>query len=179
MERRWWPGIFCRLRHVCATRPWHCGVSFLCFTNYAASPAGHTGSDIRSIPQHQERRKPMTSFEKFASVLAFVLLFLTLPGAGHAQSKWIGTAPICDAQPSDCADIDMDYVRSSKCGDGSCCVTGRKVKCSPRQKWLGTAPICDAQPSECADFNMEYVRSSKCGNGSCCVTGRKILCAAY
>jgi hypothetical protein len=49
-----------------------------------------------------------------------------------AATLWIGTAPICKAQPKDCADRNMVYVRSHARGDGELCQTGLKVLCQAK-----------------------------------------------
>ena len=47
------------------------------------------------------------------------------------DSRWLGTAPFCDADPSDCNNLGpgWSYLRTSVTGDGAPCTTGRKVMC--------------------------------------------------
>ncbi len=46
--------------------------------------------------------------------------------------KWRGTAPLCGASSLDCTDKYMEYMVSSKKGNGAKCVSGRKVLCRRR-----------------------------------------------
>ena len=41
--------------------------------------------------------------------------------------SWIGTAPWCNAHSSACGP--NQCYQTSKCGDGSCCRRGQKVRC--------------------------------------------------
>ena len=52
------------------------------------------------------------------------------------ESRWLGTAPFCDAHRNDCRALgnDWEYVESDISGDGASCSTGRKVLCS-RFEW--------------------------------------------
>jgi len=98
-----------------------------------------------------------------------------------AEERWVGDAPVCGASEADCAKYGMNYVRSSKTGNGEKCFIGIKVLCrsdpKPGQKWLGTAPACAAKKSDCQnELGMKFVLSAKCGDGNCCVTGTKVLC---
>eukprot|EP01084_Bolivina_argentea_P058493 106817_1 len=43
-----------------------------------------------------------------------------------ASTKWIGTAPFCNAHCSDCGGY---CIASDVCGDGECCISGNKVLC--------------------------------------------------
>jgi endonuclease/exonuclease/phosphatase family metal-dependent hydrolase len=47
-------------------------------------------------------------------------------------SVWLGSSPICDAQPIDCDLFDLTYLQSSAKGDGKMCFTGKKVLCQVR-----------------------------------------------
>ncbi|XP_070579159.1 uncharacterized protein [Ptychodera flava] len=46
---------------------------------------------------------------------------------------WLGRAPFCNTQPTDCTDLGMDHVVSAVCNglDGDCCWTGQKQLCKP------------------------------------------------
>jgi hypothetical protein len=119
------------------------------------------------------------------------------------QYVWLGTAPFCGATPSMCQDLPgYVYVEDDKCGDGSCCWSGKKVKCQfndthwkqsplyseiqtetygrnpnfvPNFVWFGEAPLCGADPCSVFSAGMLPIQSSKCGNGSCCMHGEKWL----
>ncbi len=119
--------------------------------------------------------------------ITVLLLTIMLLLSNNLQAKdiWIGTAPICKANASDCRKRGMIYIRSDKRGSGSKCWTGRKVLCRqkttppirvPGQKWFGTAPFCGGKKSDCSKRGMTFVRSSVRGNGKKCVSGRKVLC---
>lgn len=115
-----------------------------------------------------------------------------------------GSAPFCNGSKYDCDKIPgYVYAGDEKCGDGSCCWTGRKAKCvfdekkwkestiyknlqidskdervkdyRPEFNWFGTAPLCDY--GECELYKAGYipVAYDACGDGSCCKTGNKIL----
>jgi len=111
-------------------------------------------------------------------VCAVTGLLFSSQGMARTISKWIGTAPWCAAQPSDCTAIGWNYVQSSSSG----CWSGKKVLCrsyeiKPGQKWLGTAPFCAATSGDCKnDLGMSYVLSARCGDGACCASGKKVLC---
>jgi hypothetical protein len=65
-----------------------------------------------------------------------------VPGAGPApapapvarfESRWLGTAPFCNATPADCSNVlgpGWSFVQESITGDGAACATGRKIMCS-------------------------------------------------
>ncbi|MFW6027901.1 MAG: sphingomyelin phosphodiesterase [bacterium] len=130
-----------------------------------------------SVEMKERRRTP------FFIGLALAMLMTAPPGVAGEKQRWIGTAPFCGAEKSDCAKYGMEYVRSSKRGDGKKCVSGKKVLCravhsEPGQRWIGTAPICKARNSDCRNkLGMRYVTSAKCGDGKCCMSGKKVLCA--
>ena len=47
------------------------------------------------------------------------------------ESRWLGTAPFCDADRSDCQALGTgwEYTRSDRMGDGAACSGGVKVLC--------------------------------------------------
>jgi hypothetical protein len=125
---------------------------------------------------------------------------------GETIEVWIGTAPACSASAKDCANAGLEFVKSSKKGDGKKCVTGEKVLCrtptatvstsssstassassstaaapavsTPKtQVWVGKAPFCKASRDDCEDMGMNYVKSNKKGDGNKCTSGTKVLC---
>ena len=52
------------------------------------------------------------------------------------ESKWLGTAPFCSAQPSDCSSLGSDWrhIDTNTTGDGSRCASGVKVLCEKRTR---------------------------------------------
>jgi hypothetical protein len=52
------------------------------------------------------------------------------------ESRWLGTGPFCDAQPSDCQALGSGWedIRTDRIGDGAACATGVKVLCE-RWEW--------------------------------------------
>lgn len=113
--------------------------------------------------------------------------------AAHAQTQiWIGTAPSCNGQPSDCTSRGMDYIDSSDdaYGTQSSCWTGTKVLCRARpapqvqpgeeivETWLGTAPACNVGPEDCQKYGMSFVDTSDDAYGTMatCVFGTHVLC---
>jgi glycerophosphoryl diester phosphodiesterase len=50
------------------------------------------------------------------------------------RREWVGTAPACNAQPGDCTDRGMVYIRHDDRGNGAKCVTGTKVECGCPQR---------------------------------------------
>jgi len=50
---------------------------------------------------------------------------------------WIGTAPLCDAAPTDCVSAHQEFVRYDRSGDGHTCITGEKVLCKSCPPSLG------------------------------------------
>jgi hypothetical protein len=115
---------------------------------------------------------------------------------------YIGTAPFCDPRGVLC-DVTPGYEDGgkSKCGDGSCCWTGNKRRCTfnqnkweksdlyrelitedpkvqgltPKFNWFGKAPLCSATPCDVYEAGMVPIKSHTCGDGSCCVSGEKWL----
>ncbi|KAJ8119349.1 hypothetical protein ONZ43_g3682 [Nemania bipapillata] len=87
---------------------------------------------------------------------------------------WSGTAPFCEgACPNNWSEKKKD-----KCGDGSCCVTGKKSQCCRTFNldncyWSGTAPLCSGS---CNAINEYELERSGCGDGECCLTGSKAKC---
>lgn len=90
----------------------------------------------------------------------------TCPRTNVTSWKWIGTAPFCGAEKSNCADIGWTFDHASKSGGGASCWTGEKVlckstkmgvsdKCNPecngkfQVKVVGTSPACDATECDC------------------------------
>merc|ERR1712048_1474426 len=85
----------------------------------------------------------------------------------HPYGVWKGTAPFCDAHPSDCTNNGYEYVKSDSHGDGSTCWSGNKVYCQKmtcrpddsynplcnaqlfRISVRGTAPYCAASECDC------------------------------
>jgi len=57
---------------------------------------------------------------------------LCVTDARIQRTKWVGTAPVCGGRRSDCESRDMDYLRSSRTGDGALCTSGKKVLCRER-----------------------------------------------
>ncbi len=112
--------------------------------------------------------------------LLFCAGLLALMRVAVAQEIWIGTAPFCKGEPSDCTARGMDYVRSDRRGDGKACRRGQKVLCRPRggtaanssEFWIGTPPFCNGQPADCAARGLDYVRSEPRD----CRRGQKVLC---
>jgi hypothetical protein len=120
------------------------------------------------------------------------------------QSFWIGSAPFCDPDPSQCQ-ITPGYqpVATSKSGDGHRCWFGKKIKCQfnqdawrqtstfsqlkmelgdaaegvvPQFAWLGVAPACAASPCDCFEAGLMPIFEDKEGDGSECSSGNKWLC---
>lgn len=96
---------------------------------------------------------------------------------------WVGTAPACAADKSDCADLGMIFMKSDKYGFGKKCTTGKKVLCRPATLadgavyfWRGTAPACAAQPRDCSADKLLYVKKDNKGDGKACNTGYKVQC---
>ena len=95
---------------------------------------------------------------------------------------WIGSAPFCKPSPSQCA-ARPGYKYSGvkdKCGDGSCCWSGAKMKCErdatktkTEGRWVGTAPVCNT--SRCSVYRSYLIptKTSRCGDGACCAIGQK------
>jgi hypothetical protein len=55
-----------------------------------------------------------------------------VPQRVSVDSRWLGTAPFCDAQPSDCSALGAGWEhggRTDRIGDGAACATGVKVMC--------------------------------------------------
>lgn len=118
------------------------------------------------------------------------------------DSFYIGTAPFCKPSKAQCEKT-PGYVADGydDCGDGSCCWSGQKIKCSfnpekwqqsqvyselldetpehanvkPQFAWFGKAPFCKGTPCDVYQSGMIPIRASNCGDGSCCVTGEKWL----
>ena len=107
---------------------------------------------------------------------------------------WIGTAPFCNPHPDQCEKTPgYKAVDTDKCGDSSCCWTGKKIKCefdnerfksdmnndvfskANKSQWFGTAPFCNSDPCDAYKSDMFPIKSDKCGDGSCCATGEKWL----
>jgi endonuclease/exonuclease/phosphatase family metal-dependent hydrolase len=51
------------------------------------------------------------------------------PPGEAPPSVWLGTAPFCRAEPSDCAIFGLEYVCGDRSGDGLPCFCGEKVLC--------------------------------------------------
>ena len=95
--------------------------------------------------------------------------------------RWIGTAPFCAGDPTDCTGTTPYYYTVwSKCGDGDQCWTGYKAICCNQENiytllyWKGTAPFCGGKCSDCNDDIC--VTTSDCGDGAECWSGKKVLC---
>jgi hypothetical protein len=118
------------------------------------------------------------------------------------EAKFIGTAPFCDPNPLQCERTPgFAAAGKTKCGDGSCCLTGTKYKCEfqadkwkksqlysemvkddpsmsdvvPEFVWLGKAPACSASPCDLYEAGLMPIKSDNCGDGACCLTGEKWL----
>jgi hypothetical protein len=126
------------------------------------------------------------------------------PLGSKVFSRWIGTAPLCDASCSDCVDPTpqcMDstsdalftYANESQYF-GASCSKGSKVLCSPpgssiyppHPRWIGTAPACGASCSDCpynlpvcvdmANSAQNTLSNLFTSFGKSCITGSKVLC---
>ncbi|MCP3681186.1 MAG: hypothetical protein GY861_00715, partial [bacterium] len=85
------------------------------------------------------------------------------------QEKWLGVAPFCQQDASDCSMLqpqgEWSYVRDDKSGDGPPCWTGHKVLCertkcidnNPEYNdaisswWVGVPPFCAGSPCDCVN----------------------------
>ena len=108
---------------------------------------------------------------------------------------WLGTAPACNAGPSNCT-AQSAYLSSGGSGDGQPCITGHKVICgtvpngpganesfqwTPSKyfnfEWIGTAPRCRPDAfSQCLSRGGTVFGYDSDGNGSRCFSGKKLLC---
>ena len=111
-----------------------------------------------------------------------------------SKSFWIGTAPFCKPHPDQCEKTPgYKATIQDQCGDGSCCWSGKKIKCEydeslfsndlssdifnkvSKSQWFGTSPFCGAEPCDVYKTGMLPIKADKCGDGSCCLTGEKWL----
>jgi len=119
------------------------------------------------------------------------------------ETRWVGTAPFCDPNPSQC-EATPGYIATGKdkCGNGACCWSGEKIKCEfndkawkssqlysemiaengqkaenikPQFVWMGKAPACAVEACDVFAAGLVPVKNSTCGDGSCCFTGEKWL----
>jgi len=144
---------------------------------------------LRRVFAADTLRRLTGSFTRTCILLAsFALAAFTPAIAAADQDIWMGSAPFCKASPDDCRQAGMVYVRSDARGDGSTCVSGKKVLCrrvaaAPSigplaEQWVGAAPFCQGHAEDCAKLDMDYVRSDPRGNGKTCTSGTKVLCRA-
>jgi len=116
------------------------------------------------------------------------------------EDYFIGTAPFCSPSPYACGKL-PGYVpgESSDCGDGSCCMTGKKIRCKfdydlwkktalykdlnrvtgspdilPQYEWFGEAPLCGADDCDVYKAGFLPLRRDRSGYGASCVIGDKI-----
>jgi hypothetical protein len=107
-------------------------------------------------------------------------------GVSYAErdGKWIGTAPACEASPSDCPSSHPYYQFSSAepfTDDSRKCASGVKVYCTKDDiwsdaYWTGSSPTCDADATDCA-ADYTAIAKSEYGDGQICFEGSKVLCA--
>ena len=115
--------------------------------------------------------------------LQISLLILTAGACASALScEWIGTAPFCRADPTDCVGTYNHYWTWSKCGDGKQCWSRYKVLCCNKPipysllYWKGTSPFCRGSCNDCSTGDDCVINDNKCGDGARCWTGHKVLC---
>lgn len=121
-----------------------------------------------------------------SSVVGWLICFMS-PAWSAPTFSWQGTAPSCDAGPSDCSGATPYYWGTNHSGDGAPCWTGHKVLCASEPKsnyqnlqWEGTAPFCDAKPSDCPT-GTEFLVQGTSGDGAECdnggiFVGHKVYC---
>ena len=116
-------------------------------------------------------------------ILACVMTSAAYAATPQDKVKWLGTAPFCKGDVTDCADRDWVYIGPGKAGDGSPCVSGHKVLCGRFSatkykyfRWIGTAPFCNGVPKDCTDKGGVYLGDDTEGDGAACATGRKVVC---
>lgn len=137
------------------------------------------------------------------ALLALLLACLAIPASGDAPVGsggagaasvpqpppaffWSGTAPACEAAPSDCTANFFFSWGESVSGIGAACASGYKYLCAsaPRSDWhvtvVGTAPACNASCSDCpqgyACWTWTNSGISSAGGGSTCWSGIKVIC---
>lgn len=65
-------------------------------------------------------------------IVSILVSFVIAASGGIAQAQsrqWLGDAPFCSAQRTDCAANGMTFVREHISGDGKTCLAGIKVLC--------------------------------------------------
>lgn len=100
-----------------------------------------------------------------------------------ADHYWLGTAPFCNAKPSDCESTPgYVFAEYSSIGDGASCWSGQKVKCVKKEKsdikyaWFGSAPFCNENPFiDIVVDGWVPIKVDRYGDGSNCVKGFKVL----
>lgn len=113
------------------------------------------------------------------------------------QQRWLGVAPFCQQDASDCSMLqpqgDWKYVRDDKSGDGPPCWSGHKILCertkcvdkNPEYNdaitswWVGTPPFCAGSPCDCVNqYGAVPWRQDRIGEDphTPCWTGEKQLC---
>ena len=106
-----------------------------------------------------------------------LLILIAVACISAEPCKWIGTAPFCKGDRSDCIHPWGNYEGESERGDGAKCWTGHKVKCCYSYcKWVGTAPFCRGHPSDCTGKYSLYRGRATAGQGNYCLSGYKVLC---
>lgn len=94
----------------------------------------------------------------------------------------IGTAPSCDAHPSDCPTDFPNFISYLGAGGGHPCISGSKILCATdafaddykNYYWEGTAPFCSADKDDCSPNT--YLMDDTSGPGAKCKSGHKVLC---
>lgn len=111
------------------------------------------------------------------------------------EQKWLGTAPFCRGNQSDCSNLQprgmWRAIGYDDSGDGAKCFSGRKVLCvktscvdenllyddKVRKFWSGTAPFCDGETCDCVrQFGAIPYMTDIQGDGEKCTFGTKQLC---
>jgi hypothetical protein len=58
------------------------------------------------------------------------VLCVSVPTSNYSGTEWIGTAPACGGEVSDCTGRGEDYIVNGSSGDGHWCSSGHKVLCA-------------------------------------------------
>lgn len=91
---------------------------------------------------------------------------------GYTNAHWVGTAPFCDGECSDCGGNDCIF--ANNCGDGAACFSGQKVLCGIKGSvfaengcnWICPPSGENITQSTCTGLGMKYLAASLC-EGDC------------